>query len=526
MRSLKALRNSVTELEKLVGSMDAQDFSEYRDEPVRFCEEVLGETLTEDVQGLMESVRDFPVTVARSANAVGKTHGASRLALWWFLSFPESQVYTGAAPPEANLRNLLWGQIHSVVEKLRDLFKSFGQRDLHISRSAMSFLTGVSIPTSGTPAQREAKWSGKHAPNLLFILDEGDAIPDEVFTAVESCMTGGHARLLVLFNPRSESGEPYRMERDGRANVVTLSAFSHPNVIEGRDIIPGAVTRETTVRRINEWTRPLAPEEPVDSECFILPDFLVGATAEAHDGTMYPPLKPGHYKVMEASFSYMVLGQYPSQSTNQLISREWLLKARERYEEYVRAHGETLPAHVQAKGGLDVAEFGSDLNALIFRYSNGFVPRPVTWGGLDPFATGNKAAEEVKKRNIKGLGVDGVAIGAGVAPHMRTLGVNAVAVRTFEGPRGRAEIGEFGTLRDEIWWRAREWLRTDPTAMLPNDERLFEELLVPTYEIKGGKIRIMPKDAMKEQLRRSPDRADALTLTFYEGGLFGGSDLS
>ena len=64
-------------------------------------------------------------------------------------------------------------------------------------------------------------------------------------------------RLLVMFNPRAEQGAPYRMIRDKVANVVELSAFEHPNVLTGENIIPGAVDRQTTVRRINQWTRPL-----------------------------------------------------------------------------------------------------------------------------------------------------------------------------------------------------------------------------------------------------------------------------
>ena len=51
-------------------------------------------------------------------------------------------------------------------------------------------------------------------------------------------------------------------------------------------------------------------------------------------------------------------------------------------------------------------------------------------------------------------------------------------------------------------------------AMLPPDDELIEELLVPTYAIINGKIKVMGKDEMKKQLGRSPDRADALGLTF------------
>ena len=75
-----------------------EGFSEYQDDPVGFGENVLGESFTDEVKILMESVRDNPVTVAQSSNAVGKTHAAARIAVWWFKVFPDSQIYTAAAP--------------------------------------------------------------------------------------------------------------------------------------------------------------------------------------------------------------------------------------------------------------------------------------------------------------------------------------------------------------------------------------------------------------------------------------------
>ena len=96
--------------------------------------------------------------------------------------------------------------------------------------------------------------------------------------------------MLIMFNPRAEIGESYRMERDGRANVVHLSAFSHPNVIQGKEFIAGAVTRETTVRRINQWCRPIVEEEAIDGECFELPKFLAGQIARDQGGHEYPPV--------------------------------------------------------------------------------------------------------------------------------------------------------------------------------------------------------------------------------------------
>lgn len=517
--------------EQLLSLLDQQfgsttsDYSQYRDDPVGFGVQVLGETYTSDVKRMMESVRDHPITIARSANATGKTHSAARIAVWFYKVFSDAQVYTAAAPPESNLKKLLWGEIGGLAERHPDLFKQDAVKSLHIERLAQSFLTGVTIPMSGTPAQRQAKFSGKHAPHLLFILDEGDAIPDEVYTAIESCLSGGHGRLLVIFNPRAEMGEAYRMERDGRANVVSLSALNHPNVVTGEDQIPGAVSREVTVRRINEWTRHLQPGERPDAECFQLPDYLEGIIAADQKGTPFLPLQPGYYRIMEPTFSVMVLGKYPAQAANQLISREWVSKARASWDAYVAQNGEVPPVGTQAVLGLDVGEYGPDVNCLTARYG-GYIERPVIWSGIDPVLTGNRAADEHKGRNALRTNVDGTGVGAGVAPHMRCLGCSSVSIKVASSPTEESELGEFRILRDQLWWACREWLRTDPGAMLPPDEMLIEELLVPTYEIVNGKVQVMKKELMRELLKRSPDRADSLTLTFAPSGLFGDLDLS
>lgn len=495
------------------------EFDQYRADPVGFGEKILGERYTDEVKAMMESVRDNVVTVAMSANATGKTHGAARVAVWFYKCFQGAQVYTAAAPPQGNLERLLWGEIGSIVEKHPELFKRDTIRNLNIARGAQSFLVGVSIPASGSEAQRESKFSGKHAPYLLFVIDEGDAVPDEVFRGIESCMSGGHARLLIMLNPRAEAGEVYRMSRDRRAKVVHLSAFSHPNVIEGRDVIPGAVTRETTVRRINDWCRPLAPGEVPDSECFELPAFLGGATAPTQDGRTYEPLVPGYYRIVEPAFSYMVLGRYPAKSSSQLISREWVQRARDRWDQWARDYGEKPPTNTIPVMGLDVGEFGSDANVACFRWG-GYVERLEAWGGVDTVVTADRAIQEYHKRHIGRCNVDATGVGAGVGPYMQRQGCQAVPVKVASSPTLKTDLGEFQILRDQLWWSCREWLRTDPGAMLPPDELLVEELLAPSYEVEAGKIRVMKKSTIRELIKRSPDRADALCLTFMSGGVF------
>lgn len=493
-----------------------ESYSEYSNDPVGFGTDILGEEYTDDIIEVMKSVRDNPVTIARSANAIGKTHGAARIAIWFFKCFPGAQVYTTAAPPEGNLKKLLWGEIGSIIINHPVLFQNDRIIDLHIEQGPQSFITGVTIPQSGTSAQREAKFSGKHAPNILFIVDEGDAIPDEVYRAIESSMSGGHARLLIMFNPRAEVGPVYRMERDRKANVIELSAFNHPNVLTGKEVIPGAVDREKTVRRINEWSRPLVSGERRDErECFEVPDFLVGYIAQSLDGkTKYPPLLAGWRKITDPALSYMVLGNYPAQATAQLISRIWANDARARYDAYISRFGDIPPQGVRPIMGLDVAEFGTDWNASCLRYG-GFVPPLEVWNGLDPDATATMAAGIYHSSVALKANIDATGIGAGVAPKMSRMRCKAYGIKVAHSPTEETEQGEFEQLRDQIWWATREWLRTDSGAMLPPDEELLEELTTPTYsKTTKGKIKIMSKDLMKELLKRSPDKAESLVLTF------------
>src|SRR4030042_680799 len=408
---------------------------QYENDPVGFCEKELGETLTLDIVKMMESVRDHQVTVAVSSNATGKTHGAARASVWFYKAFEDCEVFTAAAPPFGNLKNLLWGEIGSIIAKKPEMFLEDTVTTLDIRRGPKDFLTGVSIPSSGTAKEREAKFSGKHQRHLLFVLDEGDAIPEDVYKGIESCMSGGFVRLLIMLNPRQAAGAVFRMQRDHTVSVVHLSALRHPNVLTGKDIIPGAVTRETTVRRINEWTRPLNPDEKIKKEVlFVVPEFLVGAVAQRLGGGTYPALLKGKRKIINPAFSYMVLGQYPAQGTNQLISTEWISRARARYDMYVLEHGDVPPAGSIGIMGLDCAEMGDDLNVAVGRYG-GYLTQFTPWGGVDTIETGSREVDWYKSHT--GIGhamVDATGVGVGVAPQMQLSKCVATGIKVAERP--------------------------------------------------------------------------------------------
>lgn len=497
------------------------NFADYQSDPVRFGIEVLGEHYTDPIKDVMHSVRDNPVTIAISANATGKTHSAARIALWFYLCFPDSQVYTTAAPPERNLRKILWGEIGHLTSRRLDLFpESSVSSGMNIQRSPQSFITGIAIPSSGTPEQREAKFSGKHAPNLLFIVDEGDAVPPEVYKGIEACMSGGNTRLLIMFNPRADVGTVARMVKQKEGNILHLSAFDHPNVITGLDVIPGAVSREKTVRRINEWTRPLGIGEKPDIECFQVPEFLVGTVAKSLGNAPYDSLPAGWRRVHNPAFFYMVLGIYPPKSDTQLISRVWLDNAVTRWLSYVAKYGEVPPVGIKPIVGIDIAAMGKDTNQMTRRYG-GWVAHLDEWSGIDPDATSIKAHSMLKDYGLPigeiSVYTDGTGVGSGVAPRMVRLGVGkAEGIMVASAPTYKTEMGSFFQLRDQLIWSVMVWLRDDPGAMLPPDDDLLDELAAPTYNTTrhGGHITTTDRETLIELLGHSPDKMSSLALTF------------
>ena len=191
-----------------------QDYAAYQDDPVGFAEDVLGVKLTRAQKELLEAVRDYEIVQVKSATGVGKTFVLGVLAIWVYKAWKWAQVYTTAAPPESNLKKLLWGEIYSLAREHVILFEGDKVRaSMHIDRHPKQFVTGVSIPKDAKAEDIVTKWSGKHSPVLVFIFDEGDGIPDAVYEGADGCMSGGiFVRQVVCFNPKKKSGEAYRRE--------------------------------------------------------------------------------------------------------------------------------------------------------------------------------------------------------------------------------------------------------------------------------------------------------------------------
>jgi hypothetical protein len=107
--------------------------------------------------------------------------------------------------------------------------------------------------------------------------------------------------------------------------------------------------------------------------------------------------------------------------------------------------------------------------------------------------------------------VDVIGIGNGVYNRLRELRYPVYPVNVAESA---ARSERFMRLRDELFWKLREVFEAG-TISIPKDDELIGELSSIKYKAESsGKVKIESKSEMKRRGMESPNRADALMLSF------------
>lgn len=429
-----------------------------------------------------------------SGTGVGKTFLGGWLAPWFLVCFRDAIVVT-TAPKEDQLTLHLWKEMNANFAALHRAYPSLTRGSLRLRArppeldddeysqekwAVIGYACGVDAETSamgGLGAASRAK--GFHAQHMLVITEETQGIQPAVMTALANTCTGDHNLRLAFGNPESQSDELHRFATSAGVVHVRISALDHPNVVTGRDVIPGAVGRKSVSKRAAE------------------------------------------YGVESPLYEAQVRGISPAQSAEALIRRDWLERAVERYSDPTFRAGR--PAR-----GVDVANSLNGDKAAIARGIGRCLLEVTAFQCPDSNQLGRDLHSEMQRDKVdpEHVGVDPVGVGAGCMNELNRLtGWRAEALNGGASPflrQARAKSGEaydwapdsnlFNNLRSQMHWQLREDLRTGEIA-LPNDPELLKEAVVPRFRIVNGKTVVESKDAIKKRLGgRSPDKLDAVVL--------------
>ena len=466
--ALRRLQQDVGELlERHEAVRDLSEFQRYATDPLGFFREVLkGEPWSRQVD-IAEAVRDHPLTVVRSCNSAGKDWVAAHLALWWVYAVRGLAIITG--PTERQVREIVMGEVGRAFHRAKDLPGSLFQMALRLEGEEAR---GILAFTS----RESSRLTGFHAARVLVIITEAQGVEDFTYEGMLSCATGDEDRILAVGNPLNPTGRFYQACRSSAWHAIRIAASEHPNVREGRQIIPGGVSRAFIDRMASEFGR-----------------------------------ESGVFKAR-------VEAEFPEESQEGLLRRSWVDRAVERFEDAsdTKSEGRLVVA-------IDPARYGPDETLVAIREGE-ILSRLVSWRETSTMETTGRVVGLLKELNLlpdssppwmahrDGLVVvDEVGLGAAVLDRLQELEYQC---RGFNGGRKARNSRRFRNVRAETFWRLREKLEAGEIGLPPDDELAEELLAIQWSPTSTGQIQIEAKDQLRARLGRSIDRADATSMAF------------
>ena len=198
-------------------------------------------------------------------------------------------------------------------------------------------------------------------------------------------------------------------------------------------------------------------------------------------------------------YAHIWLGEPLSQSSKAILNRNSVLQAMQR----------NIEAVGQIEVGVDVARFGDDTTQF-YKRKGLKVIGDKSYKGLDTFEVANEAdAFSEEAQTIK---VDDTGVGGGVSDNLIHKN-RPVQMINFGG--SAKDKDKYPNTISEMWFEFKELIDKEE-IQIPDDRELLQQLTSRryTFDTRGRRI-VESKDDFKKRYGKSPDKADALLLCFY-----------
>lgn len=448
-----------------------------------------------------------------AGHTVGKTKLASAIVNHFYDHFAPAVGYC-FAPGWDQIHDLLFKEIKADREG-----KGLPGRilDLELRRAHNHFVKGKA--TDNAHGKGSHRVHGQHERYLIFVIDEGEGVADFVFDAVDSMTSGGISIVLMLANPQTRTSRFHKAGSHSDTRSFRISCLHHPNVIAGREIVPGAVKRQYVEKMTEKHCQVVTRHNP-DDHTFTLPYDVTVKGKSLPAGTIFLP---------DAEYMFRVMGEAPANTSDKTLIPTG------RYEAAVNRPVRGLEPY-KARLGLDVAGFGNDKGTLYVNHDLK-VWRARQMSKLDQVEYYEAVKAECLKLARAGcwsihVRIDaGGGFGGGVAALLRrdldlrqTVKDFQVFEVNFNGsPYDRKSFADSIT---EMTAGAAEVLRVCNVVNPP--EELMADLCEREYDwvIKEGRSvkKLDSKDDFRKTLKpeRSPDDGDGFVLSVAPDHLVGG----
>jgi hypothetical protein len=159
--------------------------------------------------------------------------------------------------------------------------------------------------------------------------------------------------------------------------------------------------------------------------------------------------------------------------------------------------------------GIDVARFGDD-RSVIFKRQGLQAFNPDIFSDINNMDLASIAAQKIEQWKPDAVFIDS-GRGEGVIDRLRQLGFQDIIEVPFGGKAMKSE--RYINRRTEMWDAMRQWLESG--GSIPNIPDLKTDLVTPEYSFDAvNRMKLEPKEKIKERIGKSTDYGDGLALTF------------
>lgn len=390
------------------------------------------------------------------ANDFIVTHN-SALVSWlilWAMTTHEDTRGVVTANTDGQLKSKTWPELSTWYSRfiMKDLF-TLTATSLFVNQEGHERTWRIdAIPWSERNTEAFAGLHN-HGKRILIVFDEASAIIDKIWEVTEGAMSDNDTeKIWVAFgNPTRTSGRFYDCFHKFRK-------YWHTKKVDSRTV------PISDKKKIADW----AEQWGEDS------DF----------------------------FKVRVKGEFPSASDSQFISGAIVDKAIKRIPNPLTY--EKLPAII----GVDPAWTGSDALEVVLRRGPFYKHLLTMEKNDDDIRTAGIIARFEDQYNAAAVFIDS-GYGTGIYSAGKSMGRFWKLVSFAEKPTK----AEYANKRAEMWGEMKRWLIEE--GYIEDDQQLKDDLTGPEAYINlRGKLQLESKDDMKKRGLPSPNKADALALTF------------
>lgn len=405
-------------------------------------------------------------TCIKSGNTIGKSFIAADLTLDWLITHHPARVIT-TAPTFDQVETIIWKEIR----------KAYFSAKIPIGGEILNTTLKLDEDwfAEGISTNDVSRFQGRHNEHLLVIIDEASGITEEIWDTVEAL----HPEAIVAIgNPVEPNGRFAESFQSHLWHQITVSCIDCVEWQRVNGKIPGLVTLE--------WINDMADLHGTGSDW---------------------------YRVH-------VLGEFPAQTEDALISRLWVDRARKGLDCDGIAIDDEIEADEARIISVDPATKHGNCETVVgYRYGH----TPVSLTAYRK-ATMTFVRDQIQalysKREAHIVGVDSDGLGE---PMAELLSESYVPSLDFHGGYGAKAMDQtrFKNLRTQFYYIVAKKFEKGLYNLKHMPQKDFEMLRDQLCSIKVkkadalGRTQIETKEDMAARQIKSPDYADAFMIGEY-----------